>query len=49
MTEMQNAVGDAMETSRPFSWLKDRKVQAGVYLWFTQAHFALYELPRRVA
>jgi hypothetical protein len=49
MTEMQNALGDAMECSRPFSRLMNRKVQAGVFLWYSQEHFNKYELPKRLA
>jgi hypothetical protein len=48
-TPMAEAVGEAMERSQPFTWLKNRNVQVGVYLWYSQEHFNKYELPKRLA
>lgn len=48
----QNAVREAtawaMETSKAFSWLKTQDVQKGVYVKYTQSHFAKYLTPRNV-
>jgi len=47
MSQQQIALANAMETQRPFSWLrcmahKTHCVQAGVYITYTQEYFAKY-------
>ncbi|WP_219096210.1 hypothetical protein [Pseudomonas sp. UMAB-40] len=38
--QMVNAISNAMETGLAFSWKKDRKVQKGVYLVYSQQCYA---------
>lgn len=42
--QMMNALGNAMDKQIPFSWIKNHKVQAGVYLVWSQEFFADYEM-----
>ncbi|MCW2764022.1 MAG: hypothetical protein JWR85_4223 [Marmoricola sp.] len=41
----ERATVRAMESQIPFSWLRNRKVQAGVYLDYSQEFFHQYKLP----
>ena len=41
---MNQALALAMETGTAFSWTKTRKVQAGVYLTWSQNYFWSYLL-----
>lgn len=40
--QMRNAIMQAMESQRAFSWMKTHKVQQGVYIEYPQAHFQTY-------
>ena len=43
--EVSQALAWAMESQRPFSWLKrGGDVQCGVYLTYTQQHFQQYRM-----
>ena len=43
---MRDSLTTAMDKQIPFSWVKNRKVQAGVYLVWSQEFFATYEIKK---
>lgn len=40
--QMKRAIGEAMERQVAFSWKKDKVVQKGVYLKYSQDHYCQY-------
>lgn len=43
---MKDALFNAMNKNTPFSWIKNHKVQSGVYLVWSQEVFADYEMKK---
>ena len=42
--QVSNAIGNAMDCGKAFSWIKNREVQKGVYLHYSQVYFQNYEM-----
>ena len=43
---MKDTLYIAMDKKVPFSWIKNHKVQAGVYLVWSQEFFSNYEMKK---